>query len=289
MTIGLMDSAMIVRKARRIDDGAPLMLWVPSDHEAAGYAVQTAVCANPDCPCTEMTLDIHRVTRLEDGQVSIGDAVLGGHVSFDGTGVRLDGANAALKSEAIAWLGEQLVQESHRAWLEERWRRRRGQVGDPAYPSGIPPEVPEGLVFFSDVFPYDFDLIVVDDRRIYLADDQYCLEPACTCDDITVQFIDLQDGGGPIGYVQASSRRFDAPRVHGSDRLRRLWRKLLDEYGAEHLRERFRRMRHVVRRRAQDDSASSTDGQHVARGTKVGRNASCPCGSGKKFKHCCGA
>ena len=22
---------------------------------------------------------------------------------------------------------------------------------------------------------------------------------------------------------------------------------------------------------------------------KVGRNESCPCGSGKKFKHCCGA
>ena len=25
------------------------------------------------------------------------------------------------------------------------------------------------------------------------------------------------------------------------------------------------------------------------RTTKVGRNAPCPCGSGKKYKHCCGA
>ena len=26
----------------------------------------------------------------------------------------------------------------------------------------------------------------------------------------------------------------------------------------------------------------------VAGGRKVGRNAPCPCGSGKKYKHCCG-
>ena len=26
-----------------------------------------------------------------------------------------------------------------------------------------------------------------------------------------------------------------------------------------------------------------------ARSTKVGRNAPCPCGSGRKYKHCCGA
>ena len=27
---------------------------------------------------------------------------------------------------------------------------------------------------------------------------------------------------------------------------------------------------------------------HVRRGDKVGRNAPCPCGSGKKYKKCCG-
>ncbi|PIX26925.1 MAG: hypothetical protein COZ67_04980, partial [Chloroflexi bacterium CG_4_8_14_3_um_filter_45_15] len=28
--------------------------------------------------------------------------------------------------------------------------------------------------------------------------------------------------------------------------------------------------------------------QAVAAGKKVGRNDPCPCGSGKKYKHCCG-
>ncbi|MEC4676216.1 MAG: SEC-C metal-binding domain-containing protein, partial [Nitrospirota bacterium] len=30
-------------------------------------------------------------------------------------------------------------------------------------------------------------------------------------------------------------------------------------------------------------------GQTVSRGKKVGRNEPCPCGSGKKYKRCCGA
>ena len=32
----------------------------------------------------------------------------------------------------------------------------------------------------------------------------------------------------------------------------------------------------------------STSQQQVARGKKVGRNEKCPCGSGKKYKHCHG-
>lgn len=31
------------------------------------------------------------------------------------------------------------------------------------------------------------------------------------------------------------------------------------------------------------------DREAPARSTKVGRNAPCPCGTGRKYKHCCGA
>jgi SWIM/SEC-C metal-binding protein len=44
--------------------------------------------------------------------------------------------------------------------------------------------------------------------------------------------------------------------------------------------------------RALDPSlpATSTKAGHLpAVSTKVGRNEPCPCGSGKKYKHCCGA
>ena len=39
-------------------------------------------------------------------------------------------------------------------------------------------------------------------------------------------------------------------------------------------------------------TATSGDGtdtkQPVRKGKKIGRNDPCPCGSGKKYKHCCG-
>jgi len=39
----------------------------------------------------------------------------------------------------------------------------------------------------------------------------------------------------------------------------------------------------------QQDDAKDSGGQTFVRSTrKVGRNEPCPCGSGKKFKHCCG-
>ena len=31
-----------------------------------------------------------------------------------------------------------------------------------------------------------------------------------------------------------------------------------------------------------------TDNSPITNGQKVGRNEACPCGSGKKYKHCCG-
>ena len=34
---------------------------------------------------------------------------------------------------------------------------------------------------------------------------------------------------------------------------------------------------------------ASSNGKTVVRGAKVGRNDPCPCGSGKKYKKCCGA
>jgi preprotein translocase subunit SecA len=37
------------------------------------------------------------------------------------------------------------------------------------------------------------------------------------------------------------------------------------------------------------DGSSAGGKQPVVKGAKVGRNEPCPCGSGKKYKKCCGA
>ena len=40
---------------------------------------------------------------------------------------------------------------------------------------------------------------------------------------------------------------------------------------------------------AGNGSSGTANAQPVSKGVKVGRNEPCPCGSGKKYKRCCGA
>ena len=43
----------------------------------------------------------------------------------------------------------------------------------------------------------------------------------------------------------------------------------------------------VVTEQQEERKESMVD--QIKSGKKIGRNEPCPCGSGKKFKHCCGA
>jgi preprotein translocase subunit SecA len=59
----------------------------------------------------------------------------------------------------------------------------------------------------------------------------------------------------------------------------------IDDMEAEFQRRKRRELDHA--RMAGGDAGGSV--QQVVRGDKVGRNDPCPCGSGKKYKKCCGA
>jgi preprotein translocase subunit SecA len=59
----------------------------------------------------------------------------------------------------------------------------------------------------------------------------------------------------------------------------------IDDMEAEFQRRKRRELEQA--RMAGGDAQGSV--QQVVRGDKVGRNDPCPCGSGKKFKKCCGA
>ena len=42
-------------------------------------------------------------------------------------------------------------------------------------------------------------------------------------------------------------------------------------------------------RKAKEERAKNPEGFQLQAGQKVGRNDPCPCGSGRKYKKCCGA
>jgi len=265
---------------RPIDDGQPLFLPDPPGAPSFdGFAVDTAVCDNPRCPCSRMPL-FARAVRFDDkGAGRFPGSEITGEVSSDGSGLKLDSAPAStLSDELVAWLHDRIGESEHQRWLAERWRRMRGQIGDPAYPSPVVPSPTDMLVPFSQVFPWDFDLTVVHDQRKYLAIDQYCLQPRCTCDDLNVQFFDLMtdaDSAPNLGLAKATLRSLQSATFQGQPIVRELWNALLAQTPDQVLRDRFNRMRQVA------------DRQLRAPGTPA-RKAPCPCGSGKKYKRCCG-
>jgi hypothetical protein len=202
-----------------------------------------------------MGFTIHHVQQLGDGSSEIQQSAAAGEVSSDGTGVKIDTAAGTLTTETITWIRQRLEQDNPRAWFHERWSRVRGQAGDPAYPSEAAPERIDGMVFFSEVFPYEFDLTVVHERCVYLAHDPYCMQPACTCDEFVTQFVDVSSRSPhaqTLGYARTSVRHLQAPNAHGPSSVERLWRALLDSQGADRLRDRFQRMRSVAPERSRN-------------------------------------
>jgi hypothetical protein len=91
---------------------------------------------------------------------------------------------------------------------------------------------------------------------------------------------------------------FSAEDPQAAEQLCRTWR---DECGEqlEEFRRRYQQIKSLGQRRLASPSTSATAGptripQRVAPlplppvGRRVGRNEPCPCGSGLKFKRCCG-
>ncbi|MDQ6926140.1 MAG: SEC-C metal-binding domain-containing protein [Candidatus Eremiobacteraeota bacterium] len=277
-----------VTRGRQIDNGDPLMLWGPRDHAAAapvGYAVSPRVCVNPQCDCTRIKFRIQRLAKDDKGLVLVEGPTVDGALDTRDGGVTLDDATSALAKDTVAWLRDRLGEDAQREWFRERFRRARGQIGDRAFPNPSLPDV-DAMIFFSEVFPYDFDLTVFHDGRGYLVEDQYCMKPGCSCDELVVQFIDVSsERGHSVGVVRCDARRMNAPTIDGPFVLHRLWRNFLESYGPHLLRGRFDRMRALARPRATTTPAPSS----ATREVKVGRNDACPCGSGKKSKRCCGA
>lgn len=247
----------------------------PGDDRVRAYVIQPTVCANPGCDCTDMRLMLRAAVSVGDHEVEKIDPADFAVLSMDDLALSWapkspDGLAPAVRE----WIGANIRDPSTQAWFRERWKRARGQTGDPNYPAGRLPADLEFMVPFSEVFPYDFDLGFAREGRPFLVDDLYCLRPGCRCDQVLLVLEDLSIDAGDLDELHMSAAELQHGLPRAVRKHRALWEAFFDEGGAD-LLDRCDRM-FALRR------------PEPVRVAKVGRNEPCPCGSGKKHKRCCG-
>lgn len=124
------------------------------------------------------------------------------------------------------------------------------------------------------------------DGSLYEADEMYCPAPECDCEEVLICFKALRpEGTSPPGVVlvQRSGATEIKPNKTGSDRLKQLWSAFQQRH--PNYLARFARRYPIMKSIGTRIVVMLPE---VRVSPKIGRNDSCPCGSGKKYKKCCG-
>lgn len=165
---------------------------------------------------------------------------------------------------------------------------------------------PGELVGFAEVFPWGCPLEFALEGVLWTVDEQYCVEPRCTCKEAMLLFLRDSEVPGkvltqpPALRYNYKTRAVSVPGVWPANApsktdlvqaLEQATPSLQLQLNLRHsilenlyLRKEASQLRGKIAEIKQSIDSMAT---LPARALKIGRNAPCPCGSGKKYKHCC--
>lgn len=272
-----------LRVPRLWDDGGPrFVAQDPQSSPDRGFLLFAVSCQEPQCACQNLYLDVVPAARGEDRVVRATGERLS--LVYDVARDLLQPRRELLVELNAAEALKARLSAEERRWFLARFARGRGQLDEaPWRGSDVAAWASGALTPFSDVYPHDWDLMLRLDGRTFGLVDQYCMNPDCTCEDVAIDIIDAERSRN-LGYVQtplgaAAGARGDNEVSDG------VWKTFIAHEGMKRLEERHQRARTA----AHSVAKAAARATPAARGAKVGRNEPCPCGSGKKYKRCCGA
>jgi hypothetical protein len=275
-----------------------LLVFERTEPEASHLLVSRVdACTTPGCECRDIGLRAITVVADDsfDPALLSSDALLA-RFATEAMEARLDidtgsvtpddyDGRVPLSADWIQYLQSQvdgeLLDVLHEKWLHTKGMKSAPKTDWESRPTG-------DLVGWYEAHPSDRPDVYLDDDGAFIAEDLFCVRPTCTCDEAVIAFTpakiaSAQDVGSirlRISTLEVIERRIEANDAALLDRLwlafsarhRRLTARLAErnkqmvELASDHLR-----------RRAPARSAP-----------RAGRNEPCPCGSGKKYKRCCG-
>lgn len=149
------------------------------------------------------------------------------------------------------------------------------------------------MISYHEIFPFAEDILFKNEGIQYLVDEQYCLDPKCSCKEVALTIIPFKNNKFPVSAQMTIRFNYQKKTwviINNSHD------KLLDLNKIVHglieiipdlcntLKQRHEKCKSLYNNFKRQNVISDV----VPKKIKIGRNDPCPCGSGKKYKKCCG-
>jgi len=270
---------------------------------------QTAIlvdhyCTNPACDCNDVLMELCEFTPDQKLEKTSAKKHLKRLASFlvntqDWTIRDLEVYEENRPIEPYIEDFSESLTEDLRLMLRSRLQEAKAYGGDDASRQPELEYQPGQCVGFVEVYPehapdkFQFEHIGTE----YLVDDQYCIDPACKCHEAILTYIPLTDENVGSEHqftlilsLTTGKYTVESASGYGAADIQEIHNAYL-----QHIRRnlglfrgRYAKMKEYGRTRISSASSSDRRNVPIVRSAKVGRNDPCPCGSGKKFKKCCG-
>ena len=153
------------------------------------------------------------------------------------------------------------------------------------------------MVGYHEILPFGTGFNLTKTEARVVLEDSYCLKLDCTCTDAALDFIALAEGlfkkqtDLQKVIVNYKTKKWDFSKAHGKIPLEKTTLQAAVEREWPNiytlLKKRHQKMK-ALYRRFKEAKQRKTDSVGSGPAASTSRNAPCPCGSGKKYKRCCG-
>jgi hypothetical protein len=268
--------------------GLTCTLALDGDNRETTCDLALGICEMPTCGCDVVYIELQPPAATTTDVVRF-------DVDVSERTVARKSPDAAAASRLVSQFGDADWQ-----WLSAKFRELKKHLMADAdlctieYPFDFDEIMETGAKqFYLEVFPHAEELLFSVDGTRYLAIEQHCVVPGCKCADVTLSFAEIPEKAETrdeslkaflVANLEVNKRRWHDREVVGPSRAATedVLRQFLIEWDVAVLAERRRVLRQLYRYNYNRVLAAAK----AAKGP--GRNSPCPCGSGKKYKRCCG-
>ena len=265
------------------------------------WDVQLSACDNPLCHCQEVHLQcIPLRTDEEEGGGPDENEVAFPLNAVARTSMDVDDGSDAVPPLAAAVAAELTAADWDvlEDFLVAQKRGGLQAVNLSDLRPVFPPEVasgPDTMVGYAEILPFEAGMGFRHGGLQWVVDEQYCIEPSCTCRAVVLTFVPIsEDGTSAIdeqGEYPVARYDYKDQTVESLQGPPSGWStpgELVTAVRAKHPQiESTFRHHHEQLRTLFQHHMKRRGPQQVRKENKVGRNEPCPCGSGKKHKKCC--